>query len=514
MSSNNKNTRFLVVDDFDAMRTTIKNNLISMGFEQVSIASNGSEALKILEAKPIDCIISDWNMPVLNGMELLQQVRSSDKFKNIHFMLATAEGNRESVNFAIAEGVSAFIIKPFTHAMLRDKVQRMLSQPAVRLAADRLAKESAAAEKVSHSSTAKSIARARILVVDDIPANIDVIVGFLKEIYQIKAATSGAKALKIINGNQPPDLILLDIMMPEMDGMEVCRLIKSNQETQHIPVIFLTAKSEVNDITKGLEAGAVDYITKPANPAILRARVKTHLQLKRSRDNLKDEVDTLIENARLREDVERMTRHDIKNPLSAVINNSESLLESKYLGMEQKEQLKTIRDASYDMLGMINRSLDLYKMETGTYILNAESVDITAVGLKVCNESRINAKELGVSIVYDAPDTCFCLGEELLCFSMLGNLIRNAVEASSGGDKVSVEISGNEEIQISIHNQGVIPVQIRDNFFEKYSTANKKGGTGLGTYSARLMATVQGGDISYTSSADSGTSLTIKLPKS
>jgi len=349
MSSNKKNIRFLVVDDFDAMRTTIKNNLIAMGFEQISLASNGSEAIKILEAKPIDCIISDWNMPVLNGMELLQHVRSSDNFKNLHFMLATAEGNRESVNAAIAEGVSAFLIKPFTQAMLRDKVQRMLSQPAVMLASDRLQGQSSADEQVRPNSTPKSIARARILVVDDIPANIDVIVGFLKDSYQIKAATSGEKALKIINGSQPPDLILLDIMMPEMDGMEVCRRIKSNQDSQHIPII-LTAKSEVNDITTGLDAGAVDYITKPANPAILKARVKTHLQLKRSRDNLKDEVDTLLENARLREDVERMTRHDIKNPLSAVINNSESLLESKYLGMEQKEQLKTIRDASYDML--------------------------------------------------------------------------------------------------------------------------------------------------------------------
>jgi len=512
MSSINKNMRFLVADDFEPMRTTIKNNLLAMGYEHVTVASNGSEALRILAVSPIDCVISDWNMPVLNGLELLLEVRNNDKLKNIHFMLATAEGNRDSVNIAIASGVSAFLIKPFTQATLRDKIQLMLSRPAV--SHMERAPDGSIIPPAQQKTSTSSNQRARILVVDDIPANIDVIVGFLKETYQIKAATSGEKGLKIINGKQPPDLILLDIMMPEMDGMEVCRRVKENPETQHIPIIFLTAKSEVEDITTGLEAGAVDYITKPANPSVLRARVKTHLQLKSSRDNLAEEIETLLENARLREDVERMTRHDIKNPLSAVINNSESLLESKYLGMEQKQQLETIRDASYDMLGMINRSLDLYKMETGTYILNAESVDITAVALKVCNESRVNAKEVDVTILYDAPDTCLCIGEELLCFSLLGNLVRNAVEASLPENKVVVKIWEEQEVNISIHNQGVIPEQIRDTFFDKYSTANKKGGTGLGTYSANLMVRVQGGDISFSSSLEEGTTINIKLPKS
>lgn len=118
-----------------------------------------------------------------------------------------------------------------------------------------------------------------ILVVDDIPDNIDVLNGILRDDYQIKVAINGERALKIAMGDLPPDLILLDVMMPGMDGYEVCRLLKSNFSTRKIPVIFVTAKSEVRDEMEGFNLGAVDYITKPVSPPIVKARVRTHLAL-------------------------------------------------------------------------------------------------------------------------------------------------------------------------------------------------------------------------------------------
>jgi len=121
-----------------------------------------------------------------------------------------------------------------------------------------------------------------ILVVDDATENIDVIVGLLKQHYKVKASTNGLKALKIIN-SKPPDLVLLDIMMPGMDGYEVIKAIKQNPGTADIPVIFLTGKSEVSDETTGFELGAVDYISKPFNPSVVKARVQTHLDLVRQR---------------------------------------------------------------------------------------------------------------------------------------------------------------------------------------------------------------------------------------
>jgi PleD family two-component response regulator len=126
-----------------------------------------------------------------------------------------------------------------------------------------------------------------ILTVDDAPDNLALISELLKESYRVKVATNGKDALHIAFSSDPPDLILLDIMMPEMDGYEVCRQLKSDAQTSDIPVIFLTTKSEVADEEKGFDLGAVDYITKPISPPILQARIRTHLRIKRIIDYLK-----------------------------------------------------------------------------------------------------------------------------------------------------------------------------------------------------------------------------------
>ncbi|WP_438431963.1 response regulator [Gorillibacterium sp. sgz500922] len=126
-----------------------------------------------------------------------------------------------------------------------------------------------------------------ILVVDDVPGNIALLSGLLKPHYRVKVANNGVRALQVAK-ESPPDLILLDIMMPVMDGYETCRRLKLENELKEIPVIFLTAKEETQDESKGLEIGAVDYLTKPIRAPILLSRVKTHLELKQSRDILKD----------------------------------------------------------------------------------------------------------------------------------------------------------------------------------------------------------------------------------
>ena len=146
-----------------------------------------------------------------------------------------------------------------------------------------------------------------ILAVDDTPSNIDLVRGVLSETYLVQAATSGKMALKIVE-KKIPDLILLDVMMPEMDGYDVCNALKSNEKTKDIPVIFLTAKAQVEDETKGLALGAVDYITKPISPPILKERVKNHLILKAHQDMLKQQneilEDKVIERTRQMEELQ------------------------------------------------------------------------------------------------------------------------------------------------------------------------------------------------------------------
>ena len=152
------------------------------------------------------------------------------------------------------------------------------------------------------NSAADFTERQTLLIVDDTPDNIALLSGLLKNRYRIKVATEGERALRIAALDPPPDLILLDIMMPGMDGYEVCQRLKANPHTTGIPVIFLTAKVQVEDEEKGLKLGAVDYITKPISPPIVLARVETHLTLKNARQFLQDR------NAYLEEEVQRRTR--------------------------------------------------------------------------------------------------------------------------------------------------------------------------------------------------------------
>jgi putative two-component system response regulator len=164
--------------------------------------------------------------------------------------------------------------------------------------------------------------KATILVVDDTPDNITLLCSVLGDQYRNKVATSGIKALKIARADQPPDLILLDIMMPDMDGYEVCRQLKADPATRHIPIIFLTAKTEEGDETKGFELGAVDYITKPIVPSILMARVDTHIALQGARKFLEKQ------NVILEEQVEERT-HRLVALQDAIIIAMASLAETR-----------------------------------------------------------------------------------------------------------------------------------------------------------------------------------------
>ncbi|MCH1919671.1 response regulator [Shewanella sp. A3A] len=512
MIGNDSAIRFLVADDVELMRKSIQTCLERLGYSNIVLAANGREAMELLEEQPFDCIISDWRMPYHSGLELLQHVRATPRLRNIKFMLVTANSEIDNVNEAISEGVDQFLVKPFNLGNLQKKVQALLRGQS--LMPMQWRPKPAPKQHITSIEVRAATEPALILVVDDISSNLDVLVGILKDDYRIKAARSGMAAIKICQGMPLPDLILLDVMMPEMDGFLVCQQLKADPVTERIPIIFLTAKSEVVDITRGFELGAVDYIAKPFVPGILKARVATHLHLKRTRDDLEDKIDSLLENARLKEDLERISRHDIKSPLSAIIGTTELLLENDKLGFEPKEMIGQIRSASLNVLSMINRSLELYKMETGHYQLNPQPFDMVHTLLSAINDARVLAHANQIKVVFTPPEAaCLVLGEELLCYTLLGNLLKNAVEASKEHDEVTVNLSVDAAVEISIHNRGTVPAEIRNNLFDKHVTLGKAEGSGLGTYSAKLLANIQQGDIRFDSSDASGTTFYVTLPK-
>jgi sigma-B regulation protein RsbU (phosphoserine phosphatase) len=198
--------------------------------------------------------------------------------------------------------------------------------------------------------------KSTVLVVDDTPENIDLLDGILNRDYKIKAAVNGEKALKIAGSENPPDIILLDIVMPDMDGYEVCRRLKSEAKTQDIPIIFVTSMSEVEDETKGLDIGAIDYITKPISPAIVRARVKNHLELKEAREYLKiqNEILELRVEERTREvlDLQRVefelraSKEKVENELDIAAQIQMSILPSDFPAFPEHDE--------FDLYAMMN----------------------------------------------------------------------------------------------------------------------------------------------------------------
>jgi len=354
--------------------------------------------------------------------------------------------------------------------------------------------------------------RPRILIVDDQAANIDVLAEALGEAYELFAATSADRALELARAGI--DLILLDVQMPDRNGFEVCRVLKSQEATRNISVIFVTALGEVEDEARGFEAGGVDYILKPISPPTVRARVRTHLELRGAQRRLEKEAEVLAENLRLKEHVERLSRHDLKTPLTSVISIPQILLESPGLNDEQVRMLRAVELAGYRILDMVNRSLDLFRMESGTYEFHPARVDIAELVERVTLDLAAPAREKGVvfEILKGSLEPVMALAEELLSYSMLANLVKNAVEASHRGDRVRVEIGAAQgKASVAVRNQGAVPQAMRESFFRKYSSSGKKSGTGLGTYSARLMAETQRGRIEMSTSEEQGTTVTIHL---
>ncbi len=356
--------------------------------------------------------------------------------------------------------------------------------------------------------------RNTILIVDDERYNINVLNDLLKNDYNIMAAKSGEQALKAVEKGKP-DLVLLDVMMPDMDGYEVCQKLKANGESKDIPIIFITALTDASEETKGFELGAVDFISKPFHNTVVIARVRMHLELVNSLCKLELKHKQLNEAMKVREDMESLMRHDLKAPLTPIIGLSQFMIEYGDVADENRENLLLIRDSGYRILNMINISTDMVKLEHGSYELNPMPFHLSQIIQGVCDELKNSLESKKIKLKFETPcDHIKIQCEELLVHSMFSNLVKNAIEASEENKDIVVTSTklSDDTVKVSIENSGEVPIKIRDNFFDKYVTCDKKNGTGLGTYSAKLIATAHGGDIFLEDSISGKTVISVQMP--
>ncbi len=344
-----------------------------------------------------------------------------------------------------------------------------------------------------------------ILVVDDTPENIDILAGILKEFYQVKVALNGEKALKLAISPNPPDLILLDVMMPEMDGYEVCHRLKENDITKNIPVIFVTAKSEIEDETKGFACGAVDYITKPISPPIVIARVKTQFALRNTQSELEMARDKAEEATRAKSDFLAKMSHEIRTPLNGLVANLEFLKLSK-INTDQRECVDSAQFCADTLLGIIGDILDLSKIEADKLELEMRPVSLHGVINEVIAmmRHRTEAKNLNLNAFIDPTLPTTILTDSLRFRQVLINLIGNSIKfTEEGGIHLQVLYTKDEKgeswINCKVIDSGAGFAQEKaQQLFEAFSqedssTSRVYGGTGLGLTICKRIVEMMGG---------------------
>lgn len=349
--------------------------------------------------------------------------------------------------------------------------------------------------------------RNTILIVDDIPQNIQLAAQHLKSLnLKLLYATSGKKALQLLAKNDV-DLILLDVMMPELNGYDCCRQIRTNSHLRDIPVIFLTARNEVNDIIKGFEAGGSDYITKPFYGQELVARVRTHLELKNHRDLLERREVQLKE-------LLHILSHDLRNSLSGITMTMD-LAEIEKVDLERyRGRLRDLSTNGLDILDLVRTML----------LLEEKPLQLNPVLLNDCIHHCLHLlitkiKEKGITLVLDMKNEYRVMAEETsLINSVVMNILTNALKFSYSGGTIRINLKeNNDKVELVVIDEGTgIPDTLLPHLFDVRKGQSLRGtegekGSGFGLPLVKKFMTAYGAELQV-ESGEAGTAIHLLFP--
>lgn len=363
---------------------------------------------------------------------------------------------------------------------------------------------------------ADNIQEAKILIVDDVQLNLELMKEILTEKgYQVATAINGKSAIARAKAHKF-DLILLDLVMPDIDGFEVCSILKSNAQTHDVPIIFLTATKENDNITKGFNLGAVDYIPKPFSKEELLARVNLHITLRRYQEELIRSKEQAEATARAKASFLANVSHEIRTPMNGIIGMVD-ILKNTPLTQEQNEYVDILAISGENLLMIINDVLDYSKIEAGQisfeYIRFNLAEEVNEV-IKILKYKAIQKNlDFACSISPEIPE--YLVGDPLRLKQVLINLCNNAIKFTSEGYvhlsvKKENQVEGHVRLHFEVQDTGIgISVENQAKLFKSFSqaetsTARKFGGTGLGLAISKNLVQMMSGEIGVVSEENKG----------
>jgi signal transduction histidine kinase len=353
-----------------------------------------------------------------------------------------------------------------------------------------------------------------ILVVDDEPNNFDVIEAFLcRDGYEFHYAASGRVVLQQLSVFQP-DVILLDVMMPDLDGLEVCRQIKADPAWNHIPIIMVTALDSKEDLSRCLETGADDFISKPINRLELQARVRSMLRIKQQHDNLR----SLLQ---LREDMAQMMVHDLRNPLTNIKLATWILQQSQNAEMRQRK-ISEIEASTQRLQSMIDDLLLMARLESNQAALQCDATDLGAIAHHAVADFQASASQKQIQLRYESPQVAPQLQiDAVLMRRVLDNLLSNAIKFTPTEGEIAVVVNypdypSRHNATICVTDTGIgIREDLKAQIFTKYATGDQVKGVrqiGLGLAFCKLAIEAHGGSIEVQDNRPHGTVFLLHLP--
>lgn len=361
-----------------------------------------------------------------------------------------------------------------------------------------------------------SLAPANILVVDDTLSNLRLLERMLGERgYKVRPVRSGEAALRAARASAP-DLILLDINMPGMNGYEICRQLKADESLRDIPVLFISALSETDDKLRAFEAGGVDYVNKPFQFDEVYARIRTHLELRQQRRQLEENYTRLRDLERLRDSLTHMIAHDMKSPLLATQLAIDLIGKTAAREDARIAELVGVAGASVSMLvELVSQMLDVSRMEAGKLELRRARVDLVDMARKAVDALKLQADRRSVTVSSQVPVMADVDAD--IVRRVLGNLVGNAIKFTPTHGSVGIAVTREPtlaRVEVTDTGPGIAP-EHHQRIFEKFGRVDDKAGmagTGLGLTFARMAVEAHGGAIGVRSEPGKGSTFWFTLP--